>query len=108
MGLRKVQFGAIEGTVEFETARKRKLLEQSRSFDFRAPHKQYECACNKGEPNQWIVRRNPKKLFPHRFALSSSIVRLSQKKSMEEGDSCCRADCEWDVVGLILFAKIKM
>jgi hypothetical protein len=74
MGLGKVQFGAIEGTVEFETARKRKLLEQSRSFDFRTPHKQYECACDKGEPNQWIVQRSPKKLFPHRFALSSSVV----------------------------------
>ena len=79
MGLGKVQFGAIEGTVEFETARKRKLLEQSRSFDFRTPHKQYECACDKGEPNQWIVQRSPKKLFPHRFALSSSVVPVCHK-----------------------------
>lgn len=51
MGLSKVQFGAIEGTIEFETLRKSKLLKQSRSFGFRAPHKQYECACDKSKPN---------------------------------------------------------
>jgi hypothetical protein len=86
--------------VRLTSARKRKLLEQSRSFDFRAPRKQYECACDKGEPNQWIVQRNPKKLFPHRFALSSSVVpsvtkyctRLKYKErcSRSRGALCLR------------------